>query len=215
MSRCCCRSIGVGFVKGDAMTVGREGFERCPGNRSRPRSNRPRPGSTRKRRSTAASRHRRHCAARPDRGRGPSRSRAARRRGGRSCGARRRSPVRAPPDQRAKPDRRTSRRGAGASRRRRARQVILAGREQVFAIVPRCRDQRYAAGERLEHPDRRNAGEHPRVGPARDVDGHARLGKGLRHAEIGEIAGVVDPGGFQRGPRRRPGSARHGRAPTA
>src|SRR3546814_4536250 len=36
---------------------------------------------------------------------------------------------------------------------------ILAGPEQPFAVVPRGGQQRNAAGQRLEHPDRRNAGQ--------------------------------------------------------
>ena len=53
----------------------------------------------------------------------------------------------------------------------RATKIILARREQVFRVVPRRAQQRYAAGERLEHSDRWNARQHRDVKAARHVDG--------------------------------------------
>ena len=122
-------------------------------------------------------RQRRHDAAAiagmANRGRARRRSPAIRRPDGRSCDAPRPWLAHARPN---------ARRNAGSARSAAQMpahlgavtrdEIILAGGKQAFAIVPRRRDQRHAAGERLEHADRRDAGQHPRIGPARHVDRH-------------------------------------------
>src|SRR5438105_14943591 len=45
------------------------------------------------------------------------------------------------------------------------KEVIIAGGEEVLAIIPRCRYQRRPAGERFEHPDRGDTGPPQRVAP--------------------------------------------------
>ena len=56
----------------------------------------------------------------------------------------------------------------------------------MLAIVPRRRQQRNAAGERLEHADRRNAGQNLRVETARHMDRCKVVGEHFRSRRIGQ-----------------------------
>ena len=83
-------------------------------------------------------------------------------------------------------------------------EVILARCEQSVLVLPRRRDQRNAAGQRLEHADRRNPRQRLGIGPPRDVHGHMRRGESKGSAKIRQVAGEVDAGvGEHRLPLRR------------
>src|SRR5436190_24364500 len=64
----------------------------------------------------------------------------------------------------------------------------------MLVIAPGCTDQRNAARERLEHPNRRNTWQRFYVRPSRDVQGHTIVCERLRHPIVGEPARVVEAG---------------------
>src|SRR3954463_11468953 len=58
-------------------------------------------------------------------------------------------------------------------------QIIFAGGEEVFAVVPGGANKRDAAGEGFEDADGGNAGKRLHIGSARDVHGYFERAKGL------------------------------------
>src|SRR5690242_16168213 len=58
-------------------------------------------------------------------------------------------------------------------------QVVLAGGEEIFAVIPGRTDERDAAGEGFEDADGGDAGERLDVGTAWDVHGRFETGKGF------------------------------------
>jgi hypothetical protein len=97
---------------------------------------------------------------------------------------------------------RARRAGGGASRRRAGDEVVACRAEQALGVVPGRRDQRDAAGERLEDADRRDARQRRDVGPARHVHGDAVAREGGGHLPVGQPAAVGDAG-RSRAPRAR------------
>src|SRR5690606_17797102 len=81
-------------------------------------------------------------------------------------------------------------------------EVVDARPEQILRIAPRSADQGYAAGERLEHADGRNAAERLGVSPARHVHRAFPAREYLRNAMIGQPAAVLHVRFAQRRARR-------------
>ena len=179
MSRCCWRSICVGFVEGDVVAAARRGRAACRDSKSPRRSTRTTAGSTvesdlhaalssmlpagARMRSTIAMSSSTRCAqvCRVADCLQPLRTRLARRLGIVLAGR------------------------AGArviSSPSRTIRKSCAGAEQMLAVVPRRGDQRDAAGERLEHADRRDAGQQLRVEAPRHVHGCEVSREHLRRA---------------------------------
>src|SRR5262249_43156369 len=71
-------------------------------------------------------------------------------------------------------------------------EIILAGREEPFAIVPGCANQGDAAGERFENANRGDTGQIQGVQAAGDMHGEGVLRENLRGAVIGQPAAVPD-----------------------
>src|SRR6185312_17514451 len=67
-------------------------------------------------------------------------------------------------------------------------QVVPAGLEEIFGIVPGGGDERNAAGEGFESLSGGSLG----LGPARHADGEGEAGEGSRHLAVGNPAGGVD-----------------------
>src|SRR3954467_657851 len=73
-------------------------------------------------------------------------------------------------------------------------QIIFAGGEEVFAVVPGGANERDAAGEGFKDADGGNSGKGLHVGSARDVHGYSERAKGLGRQKVGEPAGIFDAG---------------------
>ncbi len=82
-------------------------------------------------------------------------------------------------------------------------QKVFARREQLLGIVPRRADQRDPASQSLEHPYRRDAGQHPNIWPPRYVDGCGGCGKRIGDPEVRQVAGEFRPCFGKRPPRVR------------
>ena len=82
-------------------------------------------------------------------------------------------------------------------------EIVFARKEKTVLVLPRRGDQRNAAGQCLEHSDRRDAGQSLGIGPARDMHGHMGSSQGQRHAEVRQVPGEFDTGRGQRCPSFR------------
>ncbi len=72
-----------------------------------------------------------------------------------------------------------------------AHDEVLPRREQVLAIVPGRRQQRDAAGQGLEHPDGRDAGQQLHIEAPRHVDGRHVARENLRRRRVGQPTAVM------------------------
>ncbi len=111
-------------------------------------------------------------------------------RGGRRCGGRGSSRGRARPALRAAPARRRARAGGAVIAPPSPRPGSRTRRNRP-RCPPRRADQRDAAGQRLEHADRRDAGQLLGVEAPRHVHGGEMTGEDLRRGGVGEPAAVA------------------------
>src|SRR5215203_395933 len=73
-------------------------------------------------------------------------------------------------------------------------QIIVARSEQPLDVVPAHRDQRHAAGQRLEHADGWYARQRLHVWTPGNVHGHAMPRVGERRLVVGQPSSVTNPG---------------------
>src|SRR5690349_10748721 len=73
-------------------------------------------------------------------------------------------------------------------------EVVRSGGEQMLVIAPGGTDQRNAARERFEDPDRWYTRQRLHVWTSRDMQGYTVLRERLRHPIVREPAGIVDAG---------------------
>ena len=206
--------VGVGLVKGDAVTVAPRAPARRRGNRWRRRSNRPRRGSTRKTRSTGSLRRRQLVGASRSRPRARQIASSSSTRCAQLC----RASTVARPCAASEAAKSGSARNAARWRRIAVAvardKKIVAGREQVLAVVPR---RARPAGCRRRAPRRRGSSGCRATPSHRAGAGHARsFAPRRRLAARGNSADSRRSRCRRR--RARPGppadSARHAPAPT-